>query len=80
MIGVIELWDEFNWQSDRPLPAPGNKSHQRSGVEHPGVTHDYATLEEGWFVLLGQIRDELEATFPDRPIRFIWEPKPIDRA
>ena len=74
-IDVIELWEEFSWQSNRPLP--GKPSTKRSSVAHRGVTHQYATLQEGWFVFLGQLRDELEAAFPDRAVRFIWEPTPI---
>ncbi|MEM8738870.1 MAG: carbohydrate binding domain-containing protein [Planctomycetota bacterium] len=75
VIDVIALWDEFSWQSNRPLPGKPNTA--RSAVARPGVTYDYDTLQEGWYVFLGQLRDELEAAFPDRPIRFVWEPTPM---
>ncbi|MEO1235878.1 MAG: carbohydrate binding domain-containing protein [Planctomycetota bacterium] len=72
---VIEIWKEFNWNSTRGLP--GTPDTERFGREAPGVTHDYATLREGWYVFLGHLRDKLENAFPDRPIYFILEPTPI---
>ncbi|MEM7627557.1 MAG: carbohydrate binding domain-containing protein [Planctomycetota bacterium] len=75
VIDVIEPWDEFSWSSDRPLP--GKPQRERYAVKHDGITHEYATVREGWYHFLGQMRDELEAAFPGREIRFIWEPTPL---
>ena len=75
IIDVIEQWDGFSWNSSRPLP--GEPATERYAVAHPGVTHDYQTFREGWYVYLGALRDALEAQFPQRTIRFIWEPTPI---
>ncbi|MEO1236389.1 MAG: carbohydrate binding domain-containing protein [Planctomycetota bacterium] len=75
VIDVIEPWDEFSWSSDRPVP--GSPQRERYAVEHPGITHQYTTVREGWYHFLGHLRDELEAAFPDRDIKFIWEPTPM---
>ncbi|MEM8782058.1 MAG: carbohydrate binding domain-containing protein [Planctomycetota bacterium] len=75
VIDVIEPWDEFSWSSDRPVP--GHPQRERYAVEHKGITHQYATVREGWYHFLGHLRDELEAAFPNRDIKFIWEPTPM---
>lgn len=72
---VVEIWLEFNWNSTRGLP--GHPETERFARHHGDITHDYATLREGWYVYLGHLRDELEKAFPGRPIYFIWEPTPI---
>ncbi|MEM8875334.1 MAG: carbohydrate binding domain-containing protein [Planctomycetota bacterium] len=75
VIDVIEPWDEFSWSSNRPLP--GSPKRERYSVEHDGITHQYSTVREGWYHFLGHLRDELEVAFPERDIKFIWEPTPM---
>lgn len=75
VIDVIELWDEFDWNSHRGIL--GSPNTERYTPEREGITHDYATLREGWFQYLAQLRDALEAAYPDREIKFIWEPTPM---
>lgn len=74
IIDVVELWNEFNWNSSRPLP--GSPDEERYSLLHGDITHEYSTLREGWYVFLGQLRDALENEF-GRPIHCIWEPTPL---
>ncbi|MGE4490554.1 MAG: carbohydrate binding domain-containing protein [Kiritimatiellales bacterium] len=73
-IDVIEIWREFNWNSDRKLP--GSAETERYGLLHDGITHEYSTLREGWYVFLGRLRDELETEL-GRRIYYIFEPTPV---
>ncbi len=75
IIDVIEQWDGFNWNSSRPLP--GEPHTERYAIEHEDIAHDYQTFREGWYLYLGALHDALEAEFPDREIRFVWEPTPV---
>lgn len=75
VIDVIEIWREFNWNSGRRLP--GSPDRERFAVKHPGITHEYSTLREGWYHFLARLRDSLEAEFPGREIKYVWEPTPF---
>ena len=75
VIDVVEIWDEFDWNSRRGIP--GEPNIQRYTPERPGITHEYATYAEGWIQFLAQLRDALEAAYPERDIKFIWEPTPM---
>jgi hypothetical protein len=75
IIDVIEIWDEFDWNSNRSLP--GEPNEQRHAIAHDGITHDYETLREGWLQFLAQLRDRCEREFPDRETVFLFEPTPI---
>ncbi|MEO1236296.1 MAG: hypothetical protein AAFX76_05855 [Planctomycetota bacterium] len=72
---VPEIWKEFNWASNRGLP--GTPDENRTAVPRPGVTYDYATLQEGWYHFLDRLHDALEAEFPRRDIKIIHEPASI---
>ncbi|MEM8874645.1 MAG: carbohydrate binding domain-containing protein [Planctomycetota bacterium] len=69
---VPDIWNEFNWSSNRKLP--GTPDTERTAVARPGMAYDYATLQEGWYHFLGRLHNELEAEFPDRDIKIVHEP------
>ena len=72
---VIEPWVEFGYNSSRPLlPREGEPETEVTSLAPPGVTHDYPTLREGFFHYLAQLNDALDAAFPDREVKMIWEP------
>ena len=72
VIDVPELWKEFNWASNRPLP--GVPDEARSGRVHGEIRHDFATLQEGWYHFLAQLREGLVQAYPDRGVKMIYEP------
>ena len=75
VIDVIEIWKEFNWNSERGIP--GEPETERTTVLHDGITHEFTTFREGWYHFLADLRDALEAEFPDRDIKYVWEPTPF---
>ncbi|MEM8782093.1 MAG: hypothetical protein AAGE65_04470 [Planctomycetota bacterium] len=72
---VPEIWKEFNWASNRGLP--GKPDENRTAVARPGITYDYATLQEGWYHFLDRLHDALEDAFPQRDIKIVHEPASI---
>jgi len=64
---MIEIWNEAN--RDRHMRPAGASSQL-----HGGITHEHPNLKQAWFHYLKSLKDGMNDAFPDRDVKFIYEP------
>lgn len=71
LIDVIEIWEEIEgWRDWETYPYKLGSS----SLKREGYAQQYETIASGWMHFLYYLKTGLQRAFPDREIRFIYEP------